>query len=108
MNVLQVVAFHSTVAFIVNRPDTSRTLRPVVEPGIDALLILCVLKIDILPFVKKVCLVKLPIPVLACTRAFLRRLTPTARCALQETSLKSWGWSTFPVAAAVWGEINIL
>ena len=88
-NLSKIVASHGAAAIIIDRVDTSGTLGRGVEPGNEALLY--VPKVGILPFVKNVCLVKLPIPVLAFSKA---------RRALREASLRSW--TTFPEAAAVW------
>ena len=66
-NLSKIVASHGAAAIIIDRVDTSGTLGRGVEPGNEALLY--VPKVGILPFVKQVCLVKLPIPVLAFSKA---------------------------------------
>ena len=97
-SILQVVASQSTASFIIHRPHTSGTLRPVVEPGNDFLQ--HCLKGNFLLFIKEESPVQMPSLVVA-VRAILWLLWIfTARCALPQASLKRW--TTLPKATAVW------
>ena len=101
-NILQVFASQSTASFIIHRPHTSGTLRPVVEPGNDFLQ--HCLKGNFLLFIKEESPVQMPSLVVA-VRAILWLLWIfTARCALDEASLKRW--TTLPKATAVWMELT--